>query len=269
MARRSPQLSSVGALCLLALGAVVAEGAGEADSADTESLIQTVLRHETDFRLGRSGLLDSSPLARINCTAHPSFCEAPFNCQSAQPVIPHAQAGHSNFGTWCRLPQYYPYLDACVVQRDLRKAAQIQYQWSLDQKNGVDELDGSYCFMEGHCSNTAVTENTTVEEAEAMCDKRYGHDGWAKWSPLQATPGILSLVFGKLFGEDMASPTTGFHDPAITRIFLKLACVLGNYHCDVMYCKETYCKNDYYIRKYKHLEPPVPGHLLDQRLGPR
>ena len=60
---------------------------------------------------------------------------------------------------------------------------------------------------------------------------------------------------------------TGFKDQHLTQNFLKAACAMGNYHCDVMYCKETYCKKEYYVERYKHLLPARPGHLLTQ-IGP-
>jgi len=207
-------------------------------------------------------------LAEFNCTKYPNFCRPPFNCQDwSTPggltkigLVGMAPGGQPNFGMWCMSPQYYEYMDACIIQKDLVKAANVQYQWSLRQTNKVDEADGSYCFIEGHCSNAAVTNETTLEEANQMCDERYGRKGW---SELGKGSQSLQLV------QDMQGMPTdlsqGFKNPRHTNVFLKMACVMGNYHCDVVYCKETYCKNPYYIKKYGHLLPMAPGQLLQSR----
>merc|ERR1719464_1789756 len=206
----------------------------------------------------------------FDCEKYPDFCKPPFNCQYVEmgnnimfDVV--AKNNHLNFQTFCYAPQYYDYMTTCIQKKDLVAAAQIQFDRSTREENkGVDELDGSYCFIEGHCSNEAVTENTTVEEAEEMCDARYGHADWAKFSMTKSPRAAMSLALGPL----THSRKNGFKDRKITRMFLKLACAMGNYHCDVMYCKETYCKKEYYVEKYKHLLPETPGHKLRQRYGP-
>jgi len=264
-------------LGLSGLSGLLLRASAELVSGDAAALVQTAVRSHGGAEQG--GLLQSrvqmlaelgkgAEQAAFDCAKYPAWCGEPFNCQvPRKPEIPHAKDGHADLGTWCQAPGYYPYAKACLVDKDLKTAAQVQYQWSVDNRGtqgGVDEMDASYCFIEGHCSNEAVTENTTLEEAEKMCDFRYGHNGWAHWNVWQEPRGIAS----GLFIPGMMSNTTGFHDRKITRIFLKLACAMGNYHCDVMYCKETYCKKDYYVNKYKHLMPKTPGHLLKQRFGP-
>jgi len=273
MCGRSPCRRALLGLSGLLLGARAEDLTG-----DAAALVQTGLRshsgaEQEGLLQGRARMLKEmgrgGEAAAFDCQKYPAFCGAPFNCQLPhKPELPRAKNEHANLETWCTQAQYYPYMKACVVDKDLKKAAQVQYQWSLDNRGpqgGVDELDGSYCFMEGHCSNEAVTENTTMEEAEKMCDFRYGHKGWAHWDLSQEPRAIASSL---LFGKFLASNTTGFHDRKLTRFFLKAACAMGNYHCDVMYCKETYCKKDYYIKKYQHLMPKTPGHLLKQRFGP-
>eukprot|EP00413_Alexandrium_margalefii_P022446 CAMPEP_0204564126 /NCGR_PEP_ID=MMETSP0661-20131031/34707_1 /ASSEMBLY_ACC=CAM_ASM_000606 /TAXON_ID=109239 /ORGANISM="Alexandrium margalefi, Strain AMGDE01CS-322" /LENGTH=305 /DNA_ID=CAMNT_0051571747 /DNA_START=67 /DNA_END=981 /DNA_ORIENTATION=+ len=275
MARRSARLVGLAALGLGAL----AHSAG-----DSQALLQTDLQtsqgqvlqqlRETSLH-GRMGLLaklaavmpegteqDRKPKQgkrrSFDCTKFPDFCREPFNCQEGlDPFrLSIAQQGRANLHSWCSDTAYYPYMTTCMQQRDPVKAAKIQYAWSVAQKRGIEEMDGSYCFIEGHCTNEAVTANTTLEEAEKMCDARYGHGGWTGWTPLEEPRALLSLA---LFGKYAASATTGFHDCKLTRVFLKMACAMGNYHCDVMYCKETYCKNEYYVSKYGHLQPETPG----------
>eukprot|EP00415_Alexandrium_ostenfeldii_P004556 UN4556 len=154
-------------------------------------------------------------------------------------------------------------MHACIVEKDLVKAGHIQYQWSVDQKSGIDELDGSYCFIEGHCTNEAVTNQTTVEEATQMCDERYGREGWSTVGSIKSMPMMMEAMHTVPLADTQGAD--GFHDARGTKLFLKLACAMGNYHCDVMYCKETYCKNPYYVKKYSHLLPKAPGHLLQSR----
>jgi len=204
--------------------------------------------------------------AGFDCEKYPKMCEAPFNCQTYNPVDTmralaqgFAPTGEPNVQLWCSAPFYSNYAHMCLVEKDLVKAGQIQYKWSVDSKTGVDELDASYCFIEGHCSNEAVTNQTTLKEANQMCNERYGKD-WMNFG--------FKDVMSKWerFKMQVSQPTSnGFHDTAVTKIFLKAACAMGNYHCDVAYCKETYCKKDYYIKKYAHLAPKAPGHLIQQK----
>merc|ERR1712151_326981 len=102
---------------------------------------------------------------------------------------------------------YMEYMHACLVEKDLVKAGQIQYQWSVDQHNGVDELDGSYCFIEGHCTNEAVTNATTLEESYQMCDDRFGHRSWTEFGQLPSF-----MRFQQLQQQGTRNPAGGFHD---------------------------------------------------------
>lgn len=207
------------------------------------------------------------PMPKFDCDKYPKLCEAPFNCADwspyemmKTPFVGLAPDGKANLRTWCGAPQYEAYIHMCLVQKDLVKAGQIQYDWSvapgIAQKEQVNELDGSYCFIEGHCSNTAVTNATTLEESYQMCDDRYG----SSWRKIASIPTAPKLMYG--LSSMPADHSTGFHNTITTQVFLKLACAMGNYHCDVVYCKETYCKNPYYVKKYSHLLPKAPGHLL-------
>merc|ERR1712183_376742 len=102
-------------------------------------------------------------------------------------------------------------------------------------------MDASYCFMEGHCANTKVTLSTTLEEATHMCDKRYGRKAWTSVS-----------FTNKISSPTMVNQSSGFRDYNLTRTYALMACAMGNYHCDVIYCRETYCKNTTYSEKYHH-----------------
>jgi len=210
-------------------------------------------------------------LPSFDCSAYPFMCQAPFNCHKVTPFDTARNFfsmatpdGHANLQGWCSDTRYVDSIAAkCLRDKDLKASARLVFQETHTGKFGANtaEMDGSYCFIEGHCSNTAVTENTTLEEAEAMCDHRFGHEGWTKF-------GVKDIVTPAMFARGIANlrdEHRGFNNAATPKMFLKAACAMGNYHCDVVYCKETYCREPYYLKKYGHLLPKVPGHLIQQR----
>jgi len=193
-----------------------------------------------------------SPAPAFDCTAYPELCKAPFNCDQPLPptetFLDIAQGIGSrgvNLRSWCLSPSYAPYVSQCIGAGDLDGAAKTQFEMTTAGAFGefTNELDGSYCFIEGHCTNTAVTNATTLEEATRMCDERYGHGAWAHAGSLPETLATATATLDE---------KNGFASSDQTRHFVLLACAMGNYHCDVRYCHETYCKDEYYIRKYGH-----------------
>lgn len=195
--------------------------------------------------------------APFNCDAYPKMCEAPFECSkvantSEFPLWITGQATKGlaangpNFQSWCFIPQYQNYIHECLVKKDIAKAAVVQFQMTKAGTFGPNayEMDGSYCFIEGHCSNNRVTHSTTLEEASQMCDERYGRSRWAK--------------FGSTSSQDvLAKPppknaSNGLDGQENTAPYLIAACAMGTYHCDVMYCKETHCKDEYLVKKFGH-----------------
>eukprot|EP00415_Alexandrium_ostenfeldii_P003919 UN3919 len=157
--------------------------------------------------------------------------------------------GTPNVQSWCSSPQYYEFITRCSAGK-LVEAGQLQYELTKDGMFGglTRESDGSYCFIEGHCVNDAVNESTTVEDTVHLCDERFGRKAWAQFgrmsAPPQDVPGWAS--------EEAVDPRNGFTGQSQTRPFLLAACAMGNFHCDVMMCKETYCKIPYYVKKYGH-----------------
>mmetsp|Transcript_33485 Transcript_33485/g.77821 ORF Transcript_33485/g.77821 Transcript_33485/m.77821 type:complete len:267 (+) Transcript_33485:50-850(+) len=204
----------------------------------------------------------------FNCTENPFMCEAPYNCHTklnaaerTKKLKTMATDGHPNLHTWCNAPQYIPSLvRTCLRDHNLKLSAQKVYTATVKKRFGpfTAELDASYCFMEGHCTNTAVTYDTTLEDAEKMCDYRFGHKGWAVNFGYNDMVGI---AFSKPGGMTV---NNGFTNPRLTKLFLKAACAMGNYHCDVIYCKDTYCSMPNYTEKYQHLLPKTPGHEIRQ-----
>lgn len=198
----------------------------------------------------------------VDCHDYPELCEAPFNCD-----LDAATQADNNLYAWCSVPQYADYVTACLVDKDLVKAAWVQF--NATAAGEVSELDGdvllsadaSYCFLAGHCSNTAVTNSTTLEDAEQMCDDRYGHEGWSTF--LQANSDRSKLKEHVV--KDMEIHKDHFSDRESASYYVKLACAMGNFHCDVVYCKETYCTMPEYIERFAHLQPETPGHLIQEK----
>lgn len=230
----------------------------EANNMDV-SLMQSRVkkkREQVKARTNTSVVLEKESTA-FNCTSHPKFCEAPFECHKMKDPFKMMQTGTRrqaknlpNLQSWCGQPQYESYIHECLVKKNLVKAGQIQYDLTKAGKFGPTtyEHDGSYCFIEGHCLNTRVTKWTTLEEANQMCDERYGHSRWANFGSL-ASPDTRKLLLRQLSTKNESD---GFKSQEDTTPFLVAACAMGNYHCDVMYCKETYCKDKYMVKKYGH-----------------
>jgi len=202
-----------------------------------------------------------------NCLANPHMCRPPFDCQtwSFQDTLNlrlHGLAtedGHANLRSWC-MPGLERYastvLKECVANRNLRSSAQLLLHKTFQDLS--DELDASYCFAEGHCTNQVVSDNTTLEDAEIMCDWRFGRKGWTRNS-VKSMQRLFAMPTAFL---GLASRKTGFHTQRLTRTLSKMACAQGIFHCDVQYCKHTYCRDEYYVRKYSYLLPPMPGNLI-------
>jgi len=210
------------------------------------------------------------PKKPFDCAKYPFMCEAPFNCQRPLTMFQQtrqfsrlaAADGHANMRSWCENPQYADVIvQACIHEKNPKKAAHLTFEATKAGRFGdSQDLDASYCFMKGHCSNTEVTENTTVEEAEKMCDKRFGHDAWA----VNFGTGDLQRAMLDHSAQG-ANNKAGFRNTAAPTAFAKAACATGNYHCDVIYCKETYCKMPHFVEQFGHLMPKVPGHLIQER----
>jgi len=194
-------------------------------------------------------------LNQFDCEAHSRMCREPFNCHrvpdlSAEPSWMHGNATEGlaasgpNMQAWCSVPRFEGYIHTCLVEKDLAKAARLQYEGTKAGKYGPYsyELDGSYCFIEGHCLNTRVSHSTTLEEASQMCDERYGRSRWANFGSWLSHD-VIGLPEPK-------NASNGFDGQENTAPFLLAGCAMGNYHCDVMYCRETYCKDEYMVEKY-------------------
>jgi len=171
----------------------------------------------------------------ISCRSRPEIChDGLFNCESniddadLQKQITRATNGHSNPNALCKEPVKLNAYKKCIIDRDPVKAAQMMWEYRFPKS---DE-DGQYCYAAGHCNNTGVTENTTVQEAEQMCNQVYGNDVWS------------GIGYEMLQGQRRSQMGR-------KNRWAQIACAEGKWHCDVIYCRETVCKDDR-LRKNSH-----------------
>uniref|UniRef100_A0A7S4QRW5 Uncharacterized protein n=1 Tax=Alexandrium monilatum TaxID=311494 RepID=A0A7S4QRW5_9DINO len=189
----------------------------------------------------------------FDCQKHPGLCKEPFNCQDYTGDEWHAWKATGvervQLKTWCAAAQYETFITTCLAKKDPVSAAKLQFELTAGGAfgNDVAEYDGSYCFLEGHCVNSEVNENTTMEDAEAMCDRKLGQS-WRRYAsdnlPAEDRIGGVPLP---------PDGRNGFTNRGQVRPFVIMACAMGNLHCDINYCKETYCQMPYYKDKYGHL----------------
>lgn len=195
----------------------------------------------------------------FDCAALPQYCGSPLHCdvadleeekQSWKEVIAKEKP---NLKFWCHLegqPFAGSLIQQCLVNKDLKKSAIGVYEEQARQ-NAL-EADASYCFIAGHCSSERVANNASIEDGVRMCDAKYGRDEWTtKFG--QKNMMMISWVKNKDLEQ-----ATGFHASGPAHMFAKLACAMGNYHCDNVYCHEHYCHNEYYQKRYgcyAHQEP--------------
>lgn len=200
------------------------------------------------------------PQEGVDCSEMPEVCASPFDCgPSVSPgsgfehprLEPGARLparegqqdryvrlasidGHANLHAWCQYPKgYLKYAQHCSKGEMVAAAHALHEVQSVRRPDGsypLRTMDAAYCFASGHCNDTAVTANTTLDEAETMCDKKYSRRIWASVGPL----------------EMAKSPTRLGRDSS----WGKVACSMGTFHCDVMYCKEFYCHDAKWISKF-------------------
>mmetsp|Transcript_167734 Transcript_167734/g.533336 ORF Transcript_167734/g.533336 Transcript_167734/m.533336 type:complete len:384 (+) Transcript_167734:84-1235(+) len=188
----------------------------------------------------------------VNCSEYPVFCDSKLNC-SGNPMTASDRAawekqlatpdGHANLRSWCMVyPMYATSVSKCIVEDSKLEYAQAMYK---DQsKAQLTEADAVYCFVAGHCNNTEVTVNTTLQEAEGICSERYGDRwkgvGWADFMGVVARAREEMSSTKQAWSEGRASWSELV---ALARqeaeISAMAACAMGNYQCDVFYCQAS------------------------------
>ncbi|CAJ1408465.1 unnamed protein product, partial [Effrenium voratum] len=200
----------------------------------------------------------------VDCQAHPMFCHEKVKCQEPlsdaekQSMDKHiAPGGKANLRSWCRAyPMYSITMQKCIVEEDPHSYAQEMFQYQ--QKLKLVGADAIYCFVAGHCNNTEVTERTTMSEAEQVCNKRYG----SRWTEVGWTDFMAVLARALELGTTHQIPkewkVTGWGSLVkLARreadISAMTACAMGNFQCDVAYCKMNYCDSPKFRAKFGNL----------------
>lgn len=212
----------------------------------------------------KAALLQSKARARkFNCSEFPAFCQEPFNCHKE----PAPKDRTPNLNLWC---QAYPLYSQPAVEcaaGNLSGYASLlpATQKGLEKKSpaNITNIDAAYCWLAGHCDHPHPTpDGTSLQEMEQMCDERYGAEHWRhKFKPgisvmSSVLGGALSgKMHGDLFHPKQVTIHRGFADT-----MAELACVMGNYHCDVQYCKQIYCNDPFWAKKHSHLGKQARPH---------
>jgi hypothetical protein len=204
----------------------------------------------------------------VDCQATPWMCAGPFDCDKealadlkklTKRVA--TKDGRPNPKSWCADSRFWgSTVKECLVDGEPKRAAASRLAYQLNR--GADDEDAKYCFLGEHCAISEIDENTTAEEAEAVCSRKYGD----KWK----STGLQAFYTNLMKNEHDYSYNflDGSMVEARKRVSAKsrIACAQGSFHCDVVYCKEHYCNNPAYREVYAkyitwevHEEKVVPG----------
>jgi len=215
------------------------------------------------------GLNSSSTLPgqSMDCSSWPVFCDARLGC-AAWPLqdaelsaledrIATAD-GRANLRPWCMARRRYAGpLAKCLLEGDLQAYAREMFAAQRRETNRTNadlvETDAAYCFLAGHCNDTEVTPSTTLREAEAICNGKFGHESWTGigWRDLKR---VLTAARDM---DDSSATEAGADVEALRRaqadVSRRASCAMGNYHCDVAYCRDNYCVDSDFRARYGSL----------------
>mmetsp|Transcript_60853 Transcript_60853/g.156857 ORF Transcript_60853/g.156857 Transcript_60853/m.156857 type:complete len:298 (-) Transcript_60853:154-1047(-) len=199
----------------------------------------------------------------VDCEQYPMFCNPRVNCAGKPLTTAERQSlsktlstatGHPNPRSWCLIyPLHAMSLQKCILEGNMTAYAQECY--IAQEKLHLVEADAVYCFAADLCNNTEVTSNTTSAEAEAICDRNFGHSNWTSigWKDFEDMLGRAT----QLLSNYKQANLTDYELWAIARressISAQVGCAMGNYRCDVFYCKQNFCNNDHWRTKYGNL----------------
>jgi len=181
----------------------------------------------------------------VDCQAFPEVChDGLFDCHTELPgtvlEITAPTNGHPNPNSMCKMKYLKGY--AQCLKGDPLGAAETTYEVQGGHGGMVRKMDAQFCFAAGHCNNTKVTVNTTMAEMEQMCDQIYGHDVWTK---------VGFTIMFKAMGH--------MSDPGRRNPWSQMACAMGAFHCDVIYCKQKICNDPMWRGPFGHLAWWEPG----------
>lgn len=176
------------------------------------------------------------------CRVYPSLCKAGCMDEITSEEMDQWRAGristdgHVNAKPWCNNMAKASTYAKCWDQ-DLTAYVK-DFVKDYKRLSELGEDDGGYCYHSGHCDEKDVLLQTTVEEAEHICTKRYG-DKWHSTPPKYVET---------LWQKD--APLFRSKGEADRQSSLK--CLTGTYHCDVLACQATYCLNSTYKERHAH-----------------
>lgn len=199
----------------------------------------------------------------VDCEQYPMFCDPKVNC-AGKPVSNAERhslekrlatpTGHANPRAWCLIyPLHAMSLQKCVLESNPLGYAEECY--AQQEKLGLVDADAVYCFAAGMCNNTEVTLDTTVQQSEAICDHDFGRNkwlniGWKDFNDMMDRAKKLLANYGQMNLTDYELFTIAQRE---AKISAEVACAMGNYQCDVFYCKQKFCTNDHWRTKYGNL----------------
>jgi hypothetical protein len=193
----------------------------------------------------------------FDCQSQPYMCEEPFNCDKEPPEeeLHRPQIatldGHADLSAWCGSP-YMAAAKECS-SRNMTEYGRIMHNTQVKLSmggRGIESMDAHYCFSFGHCDNHDVTERTTLREAEAMCDRIFGHHEWAS---LTFDDAMKTLAFYPDGDLHLTSDMNMYLGPKGEYSFAQMSCAMGSFHCDVLYCQQEYCNQPEFVQKYDRL----------------
>jgi len=208
--------------------------------------------------------------SQVDCQKYPMFCDKKLNCAedpltSAEKLAMDshiAQNGKANLRSWCHAyPMYSTSVQRCILDGNPRGYAEEMFQ--AQQKLKLTSADAMYCFVAGHCNNTEVTEATTQVEASAICDKLYGQRwtqiGWNDFMGVLARALELSTTHHvpkewKVTGWNSLVKLAR-HEANISAM---TACAMGNFQCDLAYCRMNYCNSPEHKSRFGNLSWSYP-----------
>jgi len=219
-------------------------------SATTGALVDALQsRHQPNFTRFMKHF-EKKPAYKPDCENSPQLCQAPMNCE--EPPVdmskPMVEGGRPNYHSWCSLPYELAAAECAAGNYAAYGRMVHQAQVGMDGPKfvgaTVEKIDAHYCFTWGHCQNTKVTQNTTLDDMVAMCDETFGRDAWAKITGND----VMAVMKPKLLGGELSLQAGLPHLSHAGQIkFAAMSCAMGNYHCDTMYCQQEYCHDPKWI----------------------
>jgi len=187
------------------------------------------------------------PYKRLPCVPA-QLCASPFDCQQGHYDTEKKLAtadGHANWRTWCGVELPFRYEDGAIAcaagklegyGRAILKSMKLRKPGHYEGAGMFKSIFAHHCFSQGFCDDTVVNVNTTVEESEALCDKRYGRENWASLT------GLRFRELAHMDSQDVIVDDVGARfSPEADNLFGMVGCAQAVHHCDVHFCRTYFC----------------------------